>query len=152
MPTGRAALAAPSARVTVFGSPGYNAVIGANNGAAGTITITDPAGVTVSNITFNAAGSGSYNIVSNTLVLTGTPAITVASGVTATNSAQLGGTGFTKAGNGEFVLLPSVAATNVGATTVNAGTLFMAGTAVNSLNDNVTVNSGATLLVPSSVV
>ncbi len=85
------------------------------------------------------------------MILTGTPTITVASGVTATNSAQLGGTGFTKAGNGEFVLLPSVAATNVGATTVNAGTLFMAGTAVNSLNDNVTVNSGATLLVPSSV-
>ena len=94
-------------------SPGYNAVIGANNGTAGLITITDPS-VTVGNIIFNAAGSGNYNIVSNTLVLTGTPTITVASGVTATNSAQLGGTGFTKAGNGEFVLLPSVAATNVG--------------------------------------
>ena len=131
-------------------SPGYNAVIGANNGTAGLITITDPS-VTVGNIIFNAAGSDNYNIVSNTLVLTGTPTITVASGVTATNSAQLGGTGFTKAGNGEFVLLPSVAATNVGTATVNAGTLFMASTAVNSLNDNVTVNSGATLLVPSSV-
>ncbi|HTQ49109.1 MAG TPA: pectinesterase family protein [Candidatus Acidoferrales bacterium] len=131
-------------------SPGYNAVIGANNGAAGLITITDPS-VTVANMTFNAAGSGSYNIVSNTLVLSGTPTLTVASGVTATNSAQLGGTGFTKAGNGEFVLLPSVAATNVGTATVNAGTLFMASTAVNSLNDNVTVNPGATLLVPSSV-
>ena len=135
--------------------PGYNAVIGANNGAAGTITITDPAGVTVSNLTFNTATSGSYNIVAVTntapLILTGTPTITVASGVTATNSAQLGGTGFTKAGNGMFVLLPSVAATNVGTTTVNAGTLFMASTAVNSLNDNVVVNSGATLLVPSSV-
>ena len=135
--------------------PGYNAVIGANNGAAGTITITDPAGVTVSNLTFNTATSGSYNIVAVTntapLILTGTPTVTVASGVTATNSTQLGGTGFTKAGNGMFVLLPSVAATNVGTTTVNAGTLFMASTAVNSLNDNVVVNSGATLLVPSSV-
>src|SRR5215471_13088685 len=38
-------------------SPAYNAVIGSHNGAAGTITITDPAGVTVSNITFNGAGS-----------------------------------------------------------------------------------------------
>ncbi|HKW30835.1 MAG TPA: pectinesterase family protein [Verrucomicrobiae bacterium] len=135
--------------------PGYNAIIGANNGTAGTLTITDPAGVIVSNLTFNAATSGSYNIVAATntapLILTGTPTVTVASGVTATNSAQLGGTGFTKAGNGMFVLLPSVAATNVGTTTVNAGTLFMAGTAVNSLNDNVVVNSGATLLVPSSV-
>jgi autotransporter-associated beta strand protein len=130
--------------------PGYNAVIGANNGAAGILTISDPS-VTVSNITFNAPGSGSYNIVSNTMVLAGTPTITVANGVTATNSAQLGGTGFTKAGNGMLVLLPSVAATNVGVTTVNAGTLFMASTGVNSLNDNAVVNSGASLLLPSSV-
>jgi autotransporter-associated beta strand protein len=130
--------------------PGYNAIIGANNGAAGVITITDPF-VTVSNLTFNAAGSGTYNIVSNTMVLTGTPTITVAAGVTATNSAQLGGTGFTKTGNGMVVLLPSVAATNVGLTTVNSGTLFMAAAAVNSLNDSVLVNPGATLLVPSSV-
>ena len=131
-------------------SPRYNAVIGANNGAAGTITITDPS-VTVANITFNAPGSGGYNIVSNSIVLAGTPTITVANGVTATNSAQLGGTGFTKAGNGLFVLLPSVAATNVGTTTVNAGTLFLASTAVNSLNDSVVVNPGTVLLLPSSV-
>lgn len=134
--------------------PGYNAVIGANNGAAGTITLTDPAGVTVSNLTFNAATSGSYNIVAATntapLILTGTPTITVAGGVTATNSAQLGGTGFTKAGNGLFVLQPSVAATNVGASTVNAGTLYLAASTLNSLNGDVTVNSGATLLLNGS--
>ena len=100
-------------------------------------------GMTVSNITFNAAGSGSYNITGAPLILTGTPTITVASGVTATNSSPLGGTGFAKAGNGTFVLLPSVAATNVGATIVNAGSLFLASTAVNSLNDNVVVNPGA---------
>ena len=133
-------------------SSGYSAVIGANNGAAGTITIpTNTTGVVVSNITFNAAGSGSYNIAGAPLILTGSPTITVASGVNATNSAQLGGTGFAKAGNGTFVLLPSVAATNVGATTVNAGTLFLASTAVNSLNDNVVVNPGAILQIPSSV-
>lgn len=134
--------------------PGYNAIIGANNGTAGTITITDPAGVTVSNLTFNAATSGSYNIVAATntapLILNGTPTVTVAGGVTATNSAQLGGTGFTKAGNGMFVLLPSVAATNVGATTVNAGTLYLAASTLNSLNGDVTVNSGATLLFNGS--
>jgi hypothetical protein len=132
-------------------SPGYSAVIGANNGAAGPLTITDAAGVIVSNITFNAATSGSYSIVSNTLILAGTPTITVASGVTATNSSTLGGTGFTKAGNGTFVLNPSVAATNVGVTTVNAGTLLLASIAVNSLNDNVVVNPGATLQVAASV-
>ncbi len=142
-------------------SPGYSAVIGANNGTAGTITITDAGGVTVSNITINAAGSGNYNISGyNTnsvstnnypLILAGSPTITVASGVTATNSAPLGGTGFTKAGNGTLVLLPTVAATNVGTTIVNAGLLTLASTAVNSLNDSVTVNSGAVLQIPSSV-
>ncbi len=131
-------------------SPGYSAVIGAGNGAAGTITNTDAAGETVSNLTFNAAGSGSYNIAGTPLILAGSPTITVASGVTATNSAQLGGTGFTKAGNGMFVLLPSVAATNVGTTTVNAGTLFLQTPSVNDLNDNVVVNSGATLLLNGS--
>ena len=132
---------------------GNNAVIGANNGAAGTITITTAAGVIVSNLTFNAAGSGIYNIGSSggALILTNNPTITIANNVVATNSAQLGGSGFTKAGNGTFVLKPSVAATNVGVTTVNAGTLFMASTTVNSLNDNVVVNSGGTLLVPSSL-
>jgi autotransporter-associated beta strand protein len=142
-------------------SSGYSAVIGANNGAAGTITITAPAGVTVSNITFNAAGSGNYtvsgyntNSVSTNnypLILTGSPTITVASGVTATNTAFLGGTGFTKAGNGTLVFLPTVAATNAGTTVVNAGVLTLASTGVNSLNDSVTVNPGAVLQIGSSV-
>ena len=87
--------------------PNYNAVIGVNNGTNGTLTITDAAGVTVSNITFNAAGNGgSYNITGSPLNLTGSPTITMASGVIATNSSVLGGTGFTKAGNGTLVLNP----------------------------------------------
>ena len=130
-------------------SPGYNAVIGVGNGAAGTIAVPNP--LTVSNITFNAPGSGSYNITGSTLLLTGTPTITVASGVTATNSSALGGTGFTKAGSGMFVLAPTVAATNVGATTVNAGSLLLASTTVNNLNDNVVVNPGAVLYLGGSV-
>jgi autotransporter-associated beta strand protein len=131
-------------------SPGYSAVIGVNNGAAGAITIPAP-GVTVSNITFNAAGSGSYNVTGSSLILTASSTVSVAGGVTATNNSILGGIGFTKAGNGTFVLLPPSAATNVGPTIVNAGTLFLASTAVNSLNDNVVVNSGATLQIAASV-
>ena len=127
-------------------SPGYNAVIGAGNGAAGTITISDAAGVTVSNLTFNAPGSGSYNITGSSVNLAGTPNITVASGVTATNSSQLTGTGFTKQGAGTLVLSPTVAAANVGLTTVNAGTLYLQGSTVLDLNDSVTVNPGAVLL------
>ena len=133
---------------------GYSAVIGANNGAAGTITIADPAGLTVSNLTFNAPGSGSYTIASATnaspLILVGTPTVTVASGVTATNAAPLGGTGFTQTGGGMYVLRPSVSATNVGTTTVNTGTLVLAASSVLDLNDNVTVNPGAVLLVAGS--
>jgi autotransporter-associated beta strand protein len=133
---------------------GYSAVIGANNGAAGTITIADPAGLTVSNLTFNAPGSGSYTIASSTnaspLILAGTPTVTVASGVTATNAAPLGGTGFTQTGGGMYVLRPSVSATNVGLTTVNSGTLFLAASSVLDLNDSVTVNPGAALLVAGS--
>jgi autotransporter-associated beta strand protein len=132
------------AQDTVWSS-GYNVVIGSGNGAAGVISNADGAGELVSNITFNAAGSGGYNIIGTPLVLQGTPTITVASGVSATNSAQLGGTGFIKAGAGELVLLPTVAATNAGPTTVNAGTLFLAGTGTGAtnLNGDLIVNSGA---------
>ncbi len=132
-------------------APGYSAIIGANNGAAGVITITNTAGVTVSNLTFNVAGSGNYNLAGSAILLTTNSTITVANGVTATNSSQLGGIGFTKAGNGTLVLFPSVAATNVGATTVNAGSLFLAATAVNSLNGDLIVNSGAAVQIGASL-
>lgn len=130
---------------------GDSAIIGVLNGTAGAISISSTMGVTVSNITFNAAGSGSYNIAGNTLILAGSPTINVASGVTATNNSILGGTGFTKTGAGKFVLQPSAANTNVGPVIVNAGTLYAAATSVNSLNDDVIVNSGATLQFAASV-
>ena len=131
-------------------SPGYNAVIGANNGAAGKLTITDAGGEIVHNITFNAPGSGAYNITGSSLILTNTPTITVASGVIATNSSQLGGSGFVKTGAGLLVLQPSVAATNSGTTVVNAGTLQLGSSAVLDLDDSVTVTTGAVLLVSGS--
>ncbi|HEY4415984.1 MAG TPA: pectinesterase family protein [Verrucomicrobiae bacterium] len=131
-------------------APGYSAIIGANNGAAGVITITNAAGVTVSNLTFNAAGSGSYNLTGSSIILASNATITVATGVTATNSSQLGGKGFTKAGNGTLVLLPSAAATNSGATTVNAGLLFLAATSISSLNDDLIVNTGAVVQIAAS--
>ncbi len=124
-------------------SPGYNAIFGNNNGAAGIVTNTDAGGQIVHNITFNAPGTGSYNITGSSLILTNSPTITVASGVTATNSSQLGGSGFVKAGLGTLVLQPTVAATNVGTTVVNAGTLFLGSSAVQDLNDSLTVNTGA---------
>lgn len=127
-------------------SPGYSAAFGSTNGTGGTVTVTDAGGEIVNNITFNAASSGGYNITGSSLILTNSPTITVASGVLATNSSQLGGTAFTKAGAGTLVLLPTVAATNSGVTTVNAGTLQFSSTSVNGVNGDLTVNSGAVAL------
>jgi len=128
---------------------GDSAIIGAANGAAGTITITNVTGVIVSNITYNGAGSGSYNINSSggALVFTGNPTVTVASGVTATNTLILGGTSFTKAGSGTLVLIPPANNTNVGPTIINGGTVNLAATSDGrvQLNGNVVVNSGGVL-------
>lgn len=125
-------------------SSGSSAIFGATNGAAGAIA---NSGVTVSNLTFNPAGSGGYIITGSTLTLIGNPTITVGSGVFATNTSTLAGTGFIKAGNGMFVLQPASAAQNVGQTVVNGGTLFLAAGGVNSLNDDLVVNSGAVVQV-----
>ena len=127
--------------------PSDNAVIGANNGAAGTITVTDAAGVAVSNITFNAAGSGNYTIAGSSLFLSGSPTITVANGVTATNSSILGGTGFTKAGGGTLALNPTANNTNVGPIFINGGIVNLANATDSrwQLNGDTTVNSGGVL-------
>src|SRR4051812_36971493 len=84
------------------------AIFGVGNGAAGTVTISDPSNnVNVAGITFNAPGSGNYIIAAagaNTLTLTN-PVITVASGSAATISAPIAGTaGLTLSGGGTLTL------------------------------------------------
>jgi autotransporter-associated beta strand protein len=126
---------------------GDNAIIGANSGAAGTISITNAAGVTVANVNYNGAASGNYNVAGTTLIYTGNPTVTVANGVTATNTTILGGTGFTKAGGGTLVLNPPGNNTNVGPTIINSGTVTLANTTDNriQLNGDVGINSGGLL-------
>src|SRR4051812_15636654 len=79
------------------------AVFGNNNGAAGTVTITDP-NVTAAGLIFNASGSGAYTIAAapgSVLTLSGTnPALTINAGVSATISAPIAGAFNAAAGPG----------------------------------------------------
>jgi fibronectin-binding autotransporter adhesin len=118
------------------------ATFGVGSGAAGTVTLGGP--ITVGSVTFNAAGSGSYTISGNTLTLSGSPTITVASGQNATITSTLAGTAFTKAGDGTLSINTVVGYS--GTTIVSGGTLKLGGT-YNILGGgrDVSVLSGATL-------
>ena len=144
-----------AANVTWNNATPDNATFGAGSGAAGSVTIPSATTNTVGNITFNAAGSGFY-VISNgnsasRLTLSGTPTITVASGVSATNIVALLGTSFTKLGAGTFVLKPTAPNTNAGPTVVGAGTLVI-GTTTGRLviPGNLTITNGATVVMGAS--
>ncbi len=108
-----------------------SAIFGNASGTAGTVTIREA--ISVSNITFNPAGSGNYTIArdaANKLTLTGaaTPVINVnlAVDVIATITAALAGNqGFTKTGDGTLVLGGNTINEYTGTTTITAGTLRM---------------------------
>ena len=144
-----------AANVTWNNATPDNATFGAGSGAAGSVTIPSATTNTVGNLTFNAAGSGFYVISngnsSSRLILSGTPTITVASGVSATNIVALMGTSFTKLGAGTFVLKPTAPNTNAGPTVVGAGTLVI-GTTTGRLviPGNLTITNGATVLMAAS--
>ena len=129
------------------------ATFGANNGAAGTVTVPTVTTNTVGNITFAAPGSGGYNIAAGSsstskINLSGTPTITVASGVFATNLVVFAGTSFTKLGAGTLVLKPGAANINSGATVVGAGTLAIGATTGRLLiPGNLLITNGATALM-----
>ncbi len=144
-----------AANVTWNNATPDNATFGANSGAAGTVTIPSSTTITVGNLTFNAPGSGGYNIAAGSsstsrLNLSGTT-ITVASGVFATNLVVLSGTSFTKLGAGTFVLKPGAANINSGPTAVGGGTLVVGGTANRLvIPGNLTITNGAIVLMGQS--
>jgi fibronectin-binding autotransporter adhesin len=126
------------------------AIFGAGSGAAGTVTVPSNTTNTVGNITFNAPGSGGYNIAAGSsttskLELSGNPTINVASGVFATNLVVLSGNSFTKSGAGTFVLKPGAPNINSGPTVVSEGTLII-GTSSGRLviPGSLTISNGAT--------
>jgi autotransporter-associated beta strand protein len=140
------------------------AVFGANNEAAGTVTIDDTTGtVSAAGVTFNAAGSGNYTIAgsaSDTLTLTA-PTITVAAGLSPTISAPVVGTsGLTLVGADASPTLTLSGNNNYSGTTqVSAGTLTVAsggnlGVAANALlfgNAGGTIATSANAILNSGV-
>ncbi|MET3654872.1 beta strand repeat-containing protein, partial [Dyella japonica] len=97
------------------------AIIGNNNGAAGTLTLTTP--ITVGGLVFNAPGSGVYTLSGNTLSLTGSSTITANANATIA-STLVGSTGMVKNGAGTLTL--SGANSYTGGTAINGGTLQVA--------------------------
>ena len=119
---------------------GSNAIFGAGSGAAGTVTLGGP--ITVGDLTFNAAGSGSYTITGDTLTL-GSGAVVVNSSATI-NSILAGSNGLAKSGGGQLTLGGSSANTYSGLMTLSAGRLHLAKTAgINAVTGNLTISGGA---------
>jgi fibronectin-binding autotransporter adhesin len=97
-----------------------SAVIGANSGAAGTITVSGS--LAINALTFNAPGSGSYTLTGGTLGFGGTtPTITVNTAAGTVASVLTGSAGLTKSGTGTLIL--TGVSTYTGTTTVSGGTL-----------------------------
>ncbi|HUB25519.1 MAG TPA: autotransporter-associated beta strand repeat-containing protein [Tepidisphaeraceae bacterium] len=111
-------------------SNGDIAVFGAANGAAGTVLIDDPSGgVIASGITFNAPGSGNYNISANandSLTLAGAAAISVNYAGSPTISATISGTsGLTYSTTGLGTLILAGSNSYTGTTSINSGTIVV---------------------------
>jgi autotransporter-associated beta strand protein len=128
------------------------AVIGANNGAAGTVSPT-VSGIQVGGMTFNKAGSGTYNVAANggiTLGLAQTP-VTVNANVTI--GAILTGSGGMVVSGASILGIPSGSNTYTGSTTLTSTTVSIGvgGTNAEILNpfgaigDTVLLNGGVTI-------
>ena len=131
-------------------SPVQDAVIGNNNGAAGTITL--GANITVGNLTFAAPGSSTYTVASNSpstyaITLSGTPTISV-NASQATISAPLSGGFAVNASAAGNKLYLAANETSTGTITVNGGTLDLKGIPGAAVLPNasaIIINSGGTL-------
>jgi autotransporter-associated beta strand protein len=124
------------------------AVFGANNGAAGAITVGT---VTANGITFNAATSGAYALSGGTITLGGTSPTLTSNADASIASALAGTAGVSKAGSG--ILTLSGTNTYTGGTAVNAGTLTVKqpGTAVATVAGQV-LGAGAVSVAPSGTL
>jgi fibronectin-binding autotransporter adhesin len=116
------------------------AVIGANNGAAGIITLSPGAGITVGGLIFNAATTGNYAITGDTLTLGGASTVQLVNTSAAISSTIAGTTGLSLSGTGTFTV--SGTNTYTGTTAITGATfdLAPAGTLASTV---ITVNSGA---------
>lgn len=106
-----------------------SAIIGANNGAAGTITTSGS--LTLNAITFNAPGSGTYTLTGGTLGFAGSsPTITANTNATI-ESAITSGAGLTKSGTGRLTL-SGIVSNTAGGLVINRGAVTLTGTLTNT--------------------
>ena len=122
---------------------GNSVVFGTGTGAAGIVNL--GASTTVTNITFNPAGSGNYTIAGGsgpyTLTLSSASAITA--NTNATISAKLAGTTIALTETGAGTLTLSGANTFTGSVTVNAGSIDF--TNSNSYVGNTSITNGGSI-------
>jgi autotransporter-associated beta strand protein len=123
---------------------GFNQTATFNATTGATVTLTG--GVTIGNLVFDVSD---YTLTGAALTLdsSSTPAISVASGRTATISANLSGTGGMQK-NGAGTLVLTAANTYTGDTTINAGTLnLQTGGETGTIRGTLAINSGATVIL-----
>lgn len=121
-----------------------SAIIGAGQGAGGTITL--GTGITVGGIVFTNPASGTYTVTSNTITLSGSPVFTLYTNATVDSILAGAGVALTKSGAGTLTL--GGVNTYTGATTVNGGTLVLNGSI--SASSPLVVNSGAAVSLVGS--
>lgn len=128
---------------------GYDAVFGANSGAAGTVTINGS--ITAGNLTFNAAGSSTYTL-GGTGTLTLNNATITANANAAISAILAGTTPWIKTGTGVLTLNGSTSNTFNGLLTVNQGTLTLAKpNGFTAVGGNLAITNGAFVILNGSV-
>lgn len=106
-----------------------SAIIGANNGAAGTMTASGS--LTLNAIRFDAPGSGSYTLIGGALGFGGSsPTITTNANATI-ESTITSGVGLTKMGTGTLTL-SGIVSNTAGTTSTNRGAVKLTGTLTNT--------------------
>ncbi len=123
-----------------------NAIIGANSGAAGTITASGS--LTLNAITFNAPGSGAYTVTGGTLGFAGTGPTITANAAATIGSDITSGAGLMKSGTGTLTLSGSVSNT-AGGVSFSRGEVELTGTLTNTSTSTLAVGStnGGTLTI-----
>jgi fibronectin-binding autotransporter adhesin len=115
-----------------------SAIIGANSGAAGTITV--DGSLTLNAITFNAPGSGAYTVTGGTLGFAGTSPTITANAATTIGSDITSGAGLTKGGTGTLTLSGIVSNTS-GGMSFSRGEVTLTGTLTNTAGSTFAVGS-----------
>lgn len=115
-----------------------SAIIGANSGAAGTITASGS--LALNAITFDAAGSGTYTVTGGTLGFAGASPTITANADATIGSGITSAAGLAKNGTGNLTLSGSVSNT-AGGISINRGELTLTGTLTNTSTSTFAIGS-----------